>query len=177
MCPLYHLPYSWGGDKASLEEVNLDKKRGKTEYAGKQQPNNSGNHTWSKSLCTRGFQTLCHTRQVSSSLPASHPPPLTRRLGGKEVSPAGQSLGAGGSRNLRFICLRAKGNRGSNVLSFTANELTMHRGPRLGTSRWNQRGGGLEEKRLKNVSLKHRIRAREGGLCCFIVSKIGVLQP
>lgn len=52
------------------------------------------------------------------------------------MSPAGQSLGAGGSRKLRFICLRAKGNRERNVLSFTANELTMHRGPG-----WELQGG------------------------------------
>lgn len=40
MCPLCHLLDSWVGDKASLEEANLDKRRGKTEDARKQQPNN-----------------------------------------------------------------------------------------------------------------------------------------
>lgn len=54
----------------------------------------TGNHMWSKSLCTRGLQTLCHTRQVTWSLRASRPSPLSRRLGGREVGPAGQSLGA-----------------------------------------------------------------------------------
>lgn len=72
------------------------------------------------------------------------------------MGPTGQSLGAGGGRNLRFISLRAKGNRGRNVLSLTANELKMHQRPGW-ASRWDQRG--LEEKGLENVSLKHRIKA------------------
>ena len=72
---------------------------------------------------------LCLTRQVSSSFQVSHLPPLSKRLGRKEVGPASQSLEMRGSRNVRFIYLRAKGNRGRNMLSSTANELTVHRGP------------------------------------------------
>ena len=93
------------------------------------------NYTWSKWLYTRGLQKLCHIRQVSSSHPACHLAPPSRRLGGKEVRPEGQSLGAGRSRNLHFICLRAKGN-GKECAEFHANELIMYRGPG-----WELQGG------------------------------------